>query len=135
MDKAAEKIAGAGISMQTTFATTMNKHVSNIPQRKLKFILVAFCLLAGGFSLYLAGEAIVGTHQVKTVFEVKPIHIPKHYNKTGSEVNETENLIPDAFYQELQQYKRSMDSLGQPIRKGLADSIQALEEIYLSQKK
>jgi hypothetical protein len=135
MDKVAEKIAGATANVQTKFANILNKLVSIIPQRSLKIVLILFCLIAGGFSVYLASEAIFGTQQVKTVFEVKPIHVPKHYDKTGSEVKEREQLIPEALYDELQAYKRTMDSLGQPIRKGLADSIKMLEEIYLSQKK
>ena len=134
-DKVAEMMAGAAVSIQISFAKIMNKLMSNIPHRRLKLVLITFCLVAGGFSVYLASEAIFGTQQVKTVFEVKPIKIPKHYNKTGSEVKEREQFVPEALYQELQNYKRSMDSLGQPIRKGLADSIKMLEEIYLSQKK
>lgn len=132
-DKAAGKIAGAGIKLQTTFANTMNRLASNIPGRKLKVSLFAFCLISGGFSVYLAAHAIWGKAKEQPAIEVKPINIPRHYNKTGSEINEPENYIPEELYRDIQEYKRYMDSLGQPIRRGLMDSMQILEQIYHSQ--
>lgn len=133
-DKAAGKIAGAGIKLQTKFAKTMNRFISNMPGRKLKLLLFAFCFISGGFSVYLAANAIWGKDKEQPAIEVKPINIPRHYNKTGSEINESENYIPEELYGDIQEYKRYMDSLGQPIRPGLLDSIQILEQIYHSQK-
>jgi hypothetical protein len=46
-----------------------------------------------------------------------------------------ENPVPDEMYQNIQEYKRYMDSLGEPIRPSLLDSIKILEEIYSQQKK
>ncbi|MBN8878073.1 MAG: hypothetical protein J0I32_11040 [Sphingobacteriales bacterium] len=133
-DKAAGKIAGAGIKLQTKFAHVMNKRVSKIPQQKLKTVLVAFCLLSGGFSIYLAANAIFGTENKQPSFEVKKMDVPKHFNKTGSEINEPENSISHEMYREIQEYKKYMDSLKQPIRPGLLDSIRILENIYHSQQ-
>lgn len=133
-DKAAGKIAGAGIKLQTKFSNAMNKLVSKMPQKKLKAVLVVFCVLSGGFSIYLAAHAIFGTDKKQPSFEVKQMDVPKHYNRTGSEVNEGDQRISEEIYRDIQEYKRYMDSLGKPIRPGLMDSIRVLEEIYHSQK-
>ncbi len=133
-DNAAGKIASAGIWVQTKFANTMNKNVSKIPGRKLKTVLIVFCLLGGGFSIYLVSHAIFGADKKQQPFEVKQMNSPKHFDKTGSEINEPENYISDEMYREIQEYKHYMDSLGQPIRPGLMDSIKILEQIYHSQK-
>jgi hypothetical protein len=130
----AGKIAGAGIKLQTKFALVMSKHFSNIPQQKLKTILVVFCLLGGGFSIYLAANALFATDKKQRSFEVKPINVPRHYNRTGSEINEPDHSIPEELYLEIQEYKAYMDSLKQPIRSGLLDSIRILENIYHSQQ-
>ncbi len=133
-DKAAGKIANVTIRLQTKFAHVMNKLVSTMPQKKLKIILIAFCLISGGFSIYLAANAIFGTTKKQPAIKVNPIHIPRHYDKTGSEINEPDNAIGDDLYREMQEYKHYMDSLGQTIRPGLLDSIKVLEQIYHSQK-
>ena len=134
-DKAAGKIAGAGIKLQTKFAEAMNKRTSKLSNQKLKIALVIFCVCGGGFSIYLAGNAVFSKDKNQPALEVKPIHVPKHYDKTGSEINEPDNYISDELYREIQEYKRYMDSLGQPIRRGLQDSIKLLEQIYHSQIK
>lgn len=134
-DKAAGRIAGAGIKLQTKFAEAMNKRTSKLSNQKLKIALVIFCLSSGGFSIYLAGNAIFSKDKNQPAIEVKPIHVPKHYDKTGSEINEPDNYISDELYHEIQEYKRYMDSLGNPIRPGLQDSIKLLEQIYHSQIK
>lgn len=133
-DKAADKIADAGIKLQTKITSAMNKQVSNLSNRKMKTGLILFCLASGGFSIYLAGEAIFVKEKKQTALEVMRINTPRHFDKTGSEINEQENYIPEHLYMELQVYKRYMDSTGQTIRKGLSDSIQMLEQIYHSQK-
>ncbi len=133
-DKAAGKIAGAGIKLQTKFANLMNKQFSKIPQQRLKTVLVVFCLLSGGFSIYLAAHAVFGPDKKQVPVQVEQMHIPQHYNRSGSEVNETGNYVDETLYREIQEYKHYMDSLGQPIRPGLLDSIKVLEQIYHSQK-
>lgn len=133
-DKAAGKIAGAGIKLQVKFAKAMNKQVSKVPQQKLKTILVVFCLLSGGFSIYLAAHAVFGPKTKQVPVKVEQMHIPQHYNRSGSEVNETGNYVDGTLYREIQEYKHYMDSLGQPIRPGLLDSIKILEQIYHSHK-
>lgn len=133
-DKAAGKIASAGIHIQTTFSIGMNKLFLKMPGKKIKILLVVFCLAGGGFSIYLAANAIVGDNKNQPSFNVKQMDVPKHYNRTGSEVNEPENYVTEEMYQEIQSYKKYMDSIQQPIRYGLLDSIRVMEEIYYSQQ-
>jgi hypothetical protein len=133
-DRAACKIAGAGIRLQTKFAKMMNQLTSNLPRKKLKFILVAFCVISGGFSIYLAGHAVFGKSKNQPTIKIEQMNTPRHFDKTGSEINEPENTVPEDLYRDIQEYKHYMDSLGQPIRPGLRDSIQILEQIYHSQK-
>jgi hypothetical protein len=133
-DKAAGKIAGIAFKLQTKFAFFMNRLVSNIPPKRLKLLLIVFCFLSGGFSAYLAAHAIFAHTPKEPAINLNPIHMPRHYDRTGSEINEPENRISDELYQEIQAYKKAMDSLGEPIRPGLLDSIVILENIYLSQQ-
>lgn len=133
-DKAAGKIAGVAIKLQTKFALLMNNLVSNIPPKKLRVILLVFCLFSGGFSIYLAAHAIFANTPKEPAINVSPIHMPQHYDRTGSEINEPENGVSHQMYQEIQAYKKTMDSLGEPIRPGLLDSIVILENIYQSQQ-
>lgn len=46
-----------------------------------------------------------------------------------------ENVMPADIYEQIQDYKKYMDSIGQPIRPGMLDSMRILEEIYLQQQK
>lgn len=133
-DKTAGKIARAGMKLQTTFASAMNKMFSNMPSKKLKILLVTFCLVSGGFSLYLVFASIFGSSKNGSV-QIEQITVPKHINRPAGEIDPTDNTIDDETYQEVQHYKHYMDSTGQPIGSGLADSIRMLEQLYHEQKK
>ncbi len=128
-DKVARKIAGGFIWLQTKFADVMNKRFAGMQLKKLKLLLVAFCFLSGGVSIYFFVDAIV-TKQ-KATFTVDPVQVPKHFDQSGDPTIEQE--LPADIYQQIQEYKQYMDSLGLPIRQGLQDSIKILEEIYLQQ--
>ena len=60
-DKIAEKVAGTCMRVQKSFADNMNKALERMSNRQLKMALVLFCLIAGGYSLYLIVNAIT-TH-------------------------------------------------------------------------
>lgn len=130
-DKVAGKIAGALIKVQTKFSEGMNKLVSTMTTKKVKVWLAAFCLVSGGLSVYFFVNALV--RKPKPVFKIDNVHVPAHFDKSGDET--MQNLVPDEMYQNIQEYKSYMDSLGEPIRPSLLDSIKILEEIYLQQKK
>lgn len=142
-DKVAGKIAGAGIKVQGYFAKGMNKIFKNMNNKKLKALLILFCISAGGYSIYLIANAVVSPAKKQPAFKVDQVDMPKHFNKTGDE------LIPEATVDEqtfikIQDFKKYMDSLKQKksylydsiisARPFLMDTVLMLEEIYYSQK-
>ena len=131
LDTIAGKIAGFLMYVQLLFAKRMEKIFSSMPLKKVKVLLVVFCIVSGGSSIYFFIRAIaVNSH---TAFKIEQVHVPQHYDRTGDD--NIENEVTEGMYLQLQRYKLYMDSLGQPIRPSLRDSIALLEEIYLQQKK
>ncbi len=143
-DKVAEKIAAAGIKLQQLFAEKMNRLFMKTDFKRLKIILILFCICAGGYSIYLIANSVISPDRKQNSFEVQQMDVPKHLDKTGDE-----NLIPEAYvdeetYHQVKQFRNYMDSLKQKrrneydsilqARPGLMDSVQMLEQIYLSQK-
>ncbi|MBY0477730.1 MAG: hypothetical protein K2Q24_08775 [Chitinophagaceae bacterium] len=143
-DKVAGKIAAAGIKLQQIFAEKMNKLFMKTDFKRLKIILIIFCIGAGGYSIYLIANSVISADRKQNSFEVQKMDVPRHFDKTGDE-----NLIPEAYvdeetYQQVKQFRNYMDSLKQKrrneydsilqARPGLMDSVQMLEQIYLSQK-
>lgn len=130
-DKVAGKIAGGFIWLQTRFASVMNKKFASMPVPKTKLVLFLFTLISGGLSLYFFIHALVSTPH--SPLKIDPIRVPTHFDQTGDEV--MDGVLPEEIYQQIQSYRRYMDSLGAPIRPGMADSMRLLEEIYLQQQK
>lgn len=124
-DKVARKIAGGIILLQTIISNRMNS------LKRLKEILISFCILSAGLSVYFFVDAIVT--KPKATFKIDQLKMPKHFDQSGDEI--MNNEMPDDIYQQIQEYKQYMDSLSLPIRTGLMDSIRILEEIYLQQHK
>ena len=130
-DHLAKKIAGGFVRVQTQFSELMNRRFANMPARRLKVFLVAFCVFSGGLSLYFFVSAIVA--QPRPGFTIDPIEVPEHFDRSGDEV--MENEMPEDVYRDIQQYRYYMDSIGEPIRPGLEDSMRILEELYWHQQK
>jgi hypothetical protein len=143
-DEVAGKIAAAGIKLQQLFAEKMNRLFMKIKLKRLKIILILFCICTGGYSIYLIVNSVISVNRKQHSFDVQQMDIPKHFDKTGDE-----NLIPEAYvdqetYHQVKQFRNYMDSLKQKrrneydsilqARPGLMDSVQMLEQIYLSQK-
>lgn len=124
-DKVAGKIASGLIWLQTIIADRMNK------LKNLKAILIGFCVISSGLSIYFLVDAIIA--KPNQSLKIDPIRMPQHFDKSGDEV--MESAMPEDIYQQIQEYKKYMDSIGQPIRPGMMDSIKILEEIYLQQQK
>lgn len=143
-DKVAGKIAYAGMKMQTKFAKKMNNLFMKIDFKRLKIILMLFCICAGGYSIYLVANSILSSEKKQNSFEVQHMDVPKHFNKTGDELIAPEAFVDEQTYQQIQQFRKYMDSLKNQqaaqydsilqARPGLMDSVQMLEQIYLSQK-
>ena len=143
-DKVAGKIAGLTIKLQQLFAEKMNRVFMKTDFKRLKIILIIFCIGAGGYSIYLIANSVISPDKKQNSFEIQQMDVPKHFDETGDE-----NLIPEAYvdeetWQEVKQFRNYMDSLKQKrrneydsilqARPGLMDSVQMLEQIYLSQK-
>ncbi len=130
-DKVAGKLARGFLALQTKFGNSMNKSIGSMPTSQLKVLLICFCIFSGGLSSYFIIQAVFFKPQ--PAFKIDHVKVPKHINRSGDEI--MENVMPPEVYIEMQEYKRYMDSIGEPIRPGLRDSIQMLEEIYLQQQK
>ena len=129
-DKVAGKIASVFIKTQNGFAYWMNKCFGTMKAKNIKIWLLAFCIVSGGLRIYFFIDAILSKPKAK--FKIEQVRMPQHFDKSGDEVMEHE--MPDDIYQQIQEYKQFMDSIGEPVRPGLADSMRILEEIYLQQK-
>ena len=143
-DKVAGKIAGIGIKAQQLFAERMNKLFMKTDFKRLKLILLFFCVSAGGYSVYLVAYSVFSPEKKKNVFEIQQIDIPKHFDKTGDEAPTPDAMVDEQTYLQIKDFKKYMDSLKLKktneydsilqARPGLMDSVQLLEQIYLSQK-
>ncbi len=143
-DKVAGKIASVGIKAQRLFAERMNKLFMKTDYKRLKLILIFFCVSAGGYSIYLIANSVFSPERKQKAFEIQQMDIPKHFNKTGDETVMPEVSIDEQTYLQIQDFRKYMDSLKLnrtneydsilQTRPGLMDSVQVLEQIYLSQK-
>lgn len=143
-DKVAGKIAGLGIKIQQLFAEKMNRIFMKTDFKRLKLILLLFCISAGGYSIYLVANSIISPDKIQNGFEIQQMDVPKHFNKAGDEDITPEAYVDEETYQQIKQFRNYMDSLKQKARNeynsilqarpGLMDSVQMLEQIYLSQK-
>lgn len=144
-DKVAGKIAGFGVKAQRLFAEKMNKLFMKTDYKRLKLILIFFCVSAGGYSIYLIADSVFSPEREQKSFEIQQMDIPKHFNKTGDETVMPEATIDEQTYLQIQVFRKHMDSLKLnktteydsilQARPGLMDSVQVLEQIYLSQQK
>lgn len=143
-DKVAGTIAGVGIKAQQLFAEKMNRIFMKTDFKRLKLILIVFCISAGGYSMYLIVNSVFSPQRKEKDFEVQQMDIPKHFNKTGDETVMPDATVDEQTYLQIQDFRKYMDSLKLnrineydsilQARPGLMDSVQVLEQIYLSQK-
>ena len=143
-DKVAGKIAGVGIKAQQLFADNMNRIFMNTDFKRLKLLLIFFCVSAGGYSIYLIVNSVFSSERKQKALEIQQMDIPKHFNKSGDETIMPEATIDEQTYLQIQDFRKYMDSLKLnrtneydsilQARPGLMDSVQVLEQIYLSQK-
>jgi hypothetical protein len=135
-----QHVAHKGISILQHCAAFLQRKTEGLTGRAKKYLLALFCLLSGGYSLYLSADSLM--HHKARSFSVTPLSIPKHTGQAGDE-----NLLPAIAvtleeYKKLERFRRYMDSLVQsPSGKktldsilfshpGLMDSIRLIENIY-----
>lgn len=124
-DKVAHKIAGGILRAQGFVSDRMNRF------QYLKGFLIGFCVLSAGLSSYFLIDAIVSKPKQK--IKIDRISSPQPMYEPSEDLYD--ETIPDDIYEGIQEYKRYMDSTGEAIRPGLADSMRVLEEMYLQQRK
>jgi len=124
-EKLAGRIAGAILSAQERLSNRMNRF------KGLKTLLIIFCIVSAGLSTYFLVDAI--TRKPKAKIKVDRIRTPRPAYETPEEMYDEK--MPEEIYYNIQNYRRYMDSIGEPIRPGLADSMRMLEEMYLQQQK
>ena len=128
-DKAASKISKTIIAVQTKVSNRMNEKLNKISVKRLKTGLIIFCIFSGGFSVYLAVEAIMAKPKAVKVQQIK---VPQHIEQQEQQMNDR---VDEELYQQIQKYKHYLDSTGEQMSSGLRDSIHIIEELYHSQQK
>lgn len=123
-NKVAERIAGGILNFQNAFSNRMNR------LKGLRQILISFCIVSGSLSIYFLVNAIVSKPKAK--IKIDQIRTPRPVYEPSEELYDEK--IPDEIYYGIQEYRRYMDSTGEAIRPGLADSMRTLEQIYLQQQ-
>lgn len=122
------------------WAACLQHQADKLSGRFKKIALVGFCLLSGGYSLYLVINNL--TNHPPKAFLIAPIKVSEQAGQTGEENLSPVVVITPAEYQELQRFRHYMDSLaGSPSgrklhdhilksRPGLMDSIRFIENRY-----
>jgi hypothetical protein len=144
-DKMAGKIASVGIMLQTKFAFGMSRLFSKTNTGKLKIALILFCVSGGGYSAFLIGNAITKPANQQKGVAIDHINVPKHFDKYDNDLHSYHNEVDNNTFQKITQFKSHMDSLKKvqsylydsilDARPFLMDTVQMLEQIYLSQNK
>ena len=144
-DKAAHKIVASGYVLQRGFASTMNKRFNHMSVKKLKTILVLFCVAFGSLSIYFIVHAMAGPPEKKAMVKIDQVDVPGYFNKAGDEEIPFESYVEDETFKKIAAFKTYMDSLKKnnqfqynsilASRPQLMDSILMLERIYLQKQK
>jgi hypothetical protein len=98
-DEVAIKVVKFLLKVQVKFSKVMNEFTKKISVKNLKLLLVVFCLLGGGTSIYLIAAAIFKDEQPAVKIEEIKLPIYDQDMQTGSN--------------EFQNFQRYMDSLQQ----------------------
>lgn len=143
-DSIGSRLGKGIVKLQTVFAVRLNAATARLSVRKLKMALLLFCLVSGGVSLYLATSGVLGKSTKKAAITIDQASVPKHFDKSGDEIKDVQNLIDDGLYGQIKAFRAYMDSLQMNnkvtydsillLRPGLLDSITVIEQIYLSQQ-
>lgn len=143
-DSMRTKIERGIIKLQRAVADRMNTAVAKLSVRKLKIMLLLFCLVSGGISIYLATNGLFGSSTKNKVIKIEQTLVPKHFDKSGDEIKDVQNIIDEDLYSQVKTFRSYVDSLQMNdkavydsillSRPRLMDSIKMMEELYLSQQ-
>jgi hypothetical protein len=134
-----EKLSARFRNYQHLMANKIHQNTKHFSLRKKKIILIFFCSLFGGISLYLIFEAMTKKFSPED-FGINRISIPYHIGKNFQQPFAS---IDSGTYNRVEHFKIYLDSLKNAnasrfeailsTRPHLIDSIIAFEKIYQSQ--
>jgi len=142
-DKIAAQIAGSLIKIQTAFSTRMNNRLKKMSLTKLKIGLICFCLIVGGYCMFLIVGGVTRKNNQSDNFVTSRHQLSRYFKRPTDKVIEPGKNITEETFLKIQQFKNYMDSLKQQNsylydsilknRPLLMDSVLKLEKMYLSQ--
>ncbi|HNP25093.1 MAG TPA: hypothetical protein PKL37_23655 [Panacibacter sp.] len=142
-DKAAVRIYKLIHQMQTGFASFMSRKFNHLTIKKKKTVFILLFILIGGLSVYQIIHGIFSDSEIGTTVKIDKINFPVHNSKSNIE----RIKVTEKDYQSIASFRHYMDSLNKILngkyqydsilqaRPGLMDSVQVLEQLYLSQQK
>lgn len=143
-DSVGTKLGKGIIKLQKAFAERLNVAAATLSVGKMKRALFLFCLVSGGFSIYLAMNGLLRSNTKNNAITIDQASVPKHFDRSGDEVAGGQTLIDEEVYRQVKAFRVYADSLQKNntnaydslmyLRPGLLDSVKAIEEIYLSQQ-
>jgi hypothetical protein len=132
------------VKLQMAFANRLNAGAAKLSLPTIKRALLLFCLVGGGLSIYLAMNGVLRSQTKTAVIQIDQASVPKHFDRSGDEVREVQNIIDTDLYGPVKKFRAYIDSLRindkktydsiRLSRPGLLDSVEAIEEIFLSQQ-
>jgi len=142
IDKMASLLATFLRKVQEKWAICMAKWTAPLSKRALQFIMILYCLLFGGASLFAFLD--VFRQNAPTLIKPATLTVPKYYKQPG--VVLTPLLTPqDREY--INRFKTHLDSLNSSLggravydsllreRPGLLDSLRRIEDFFYSPSK
>ena len=142
-DKVANRIAHTGLRFQSRVSDVVNNRMKNVSTSRLKVLLALFSFCAGGYSIYLAAEAIRSPQSIQTL-KIESVRVPRHVNDNTDELLPPNQYVDEQTYRQIRGFRHFMDSMkvNQPAiydsiinaRPGLMDSAIVLEELYRRQQ-
>ena len=142
-DKIANRIAESLIKMQTGFSSGMNRLFQKMGIRKLKLVLISFCFMIGGYSIFLIVSGALKNDMETDTFIISHLPPSKYFKRPNDIIIPLGKYVNEETFRKIQLFKIYLDSLKQKdivlydsilnSRPLLMDSILKLEEMYLSQ--
>ena len=128
------------LKIQSKWAAYMQRKSEQLSSHGKKYLLVLFCFLAGGASIYTIADNLSSSK--KKAFTIPALSIPVHIGKAGEERKYPTIIITKAQIDKIRRFQRYMDSLDQStdgkrlrdsillFRPGLMDSLRFIENLY-----
>jgi hypothetical protein len=143
-ERLANAVVRKCIALQERWAYSMQRNLEKFSVTGKKYMVLLFCVLSGGYSIFLVAENIL--RATKKLPLVSVIKMPSHVLETG-EPKKKYLFISPLEYRKIEGFKHYMDSLEKTKiaskkydsivrqRPKLLDSIIQIEKIYKQQNK